>query len=133
LLSNAKRHQCASDYRSEIVELESAFEVFVGEYLSSRLNGKLRRVTLDWIFKHGVEEQLRACFCEITGKPLSKLFRKDYGEWKRHVKDKRNGIVHQGLKVTKLEAENARKATFDILTRIDNSVLEHFQVSLNFQ
>ncbi len=134
LLSNAKEHQLAKNYRSEIVELDSAFEVFVGEYLSNNLKEMFAQEIITWVLnQHNIGEPLEIGFILLNGKPLEKLYSEEYHVWKKHVRKKRNDIVHRGLGATKKDAEDARKATFDIMTKIDNSVLPQFQVELNLE
>ena len=130
LLSNAKRHQIAKNHRAEIVELESAVEVFIGEYLGKNLKTKLRQKTIDWILKRGIEDQMEIGFIELTGQPVAKMHPVEYRKWQKLVKATRNNIVHRGSQVTPEQAINAQKATFDILTKIDNTALIQFQISV---
>jgi hypothetical protein len=126
LLANSKEHQLRKDFRQEIVDLESAFEVFIGEYLGKNLDGILKAELIDWIFKFSIEEQLRAGFIALAGKPLHKLEPKYYAEWQRNVKELRDGIVHRGLSVNDEQARVAREAIFEIITRIDPTTIYYF-------
>lgn len=132
LLSSAKDQQKRRNFRSEIVELETAFEVFSDEYIARSLTARLRQETVDWLLKkQSIEEKLSVCFRELTGTTLPKLHSTEYNKWQQFVKNKRDSIVHKGSKITPEQARNARKATFDLLTRIDNSTMEHFQIQMD--
>jgi len=130
LLSNAKGHQLGKNYRSEIVELESAFEVFIAEYLGKNLKTKLRQGTIDWLLKLSIEEQIKIGFMELAGHTLAKLYPTEYREWQKSVKEMRDKIVHRGFQATPKQAKDARKATFDLITRADTSSMEHFQIQM---
>ncbi len=130
LLSSAKEHQKSKNYRSEIVELESAFEVFVGEYLGKNLQVKLRQETVNWFLKRSIEEELQIGFIELNGTPLKKLHEIPYRAWVTKVKQLRDAVVHQGINVTAEQAKVARKAVFDLIVKIDNSTFEQFQIQM---
>ncbi len=130
LLSIGKDHQKSKNFRSEIVELESAFEVFVGEYLATSLKVKLRQETISWVLKRSIEEQLNVGFAELFGSSLAKIHPVEYSKWVELVKERRDSIVHRGLPVTEEHARNARSALIDIIVNIDNSALNHFQVQM---
>ena len=131
LLSSAKGHQKSKNYRSEIVELESAFEVFVGEYLGKKLSAKLRQVTVNYLLKKSIEEQLSIGFMELVGSGLAKIHSGEYSKWQEEVKELRDSIVHRGISVTAEQAKKARKAVFDLIVKIDNSAFEQFQIQMN--
>lgn len=130
LLSSSKEHQLRKDFRPELVDLESAFEVFIGEYLGKNLKTKLRNETVNWILKFSIEEQLKAGFTELKGKPLSELESKAYGRWQRNVKEVRDSVVHRGASVTDEQAHEARDAVFDLITRIDPKTIDHFRIQM---
>lgn len=130
LISSSKQHQLRKDFRPEVVDLESAFEVFIGEYLGDKLKNKLRDETINWILKFSIEEQLKAGFMELTGKPLSKLESESYVRWQRGVKELRDSVVHRGVSVNGEKAREAREATFDLITRIDPSAIDHFKIHM---
>lgn len=130
LLSSAKNHQKKKNYRSEIVELESAFEVFISEYLGRPLLTKLRPETVDWLLKRSIEEVLRIGFTELTGSSLAKLHSEEYRKWKELVKEKRDSIVHRGTSVTAEEARDARKALFYLMVKVDSSAFAQFQIQM---
>lgn len=134
LLSSSKEYQLNKDFRTEVVYLESAFEVFVSEYIGDRLKPKLRAETIDWLLGHGITEVLRAGFKEITGKPLSKLEPKAYKNWEKNVRDVRNNVIHRGKTVDNDSARKAREAVFEIITRIEPRVLFDFMINiLNYE
>ncbi|MHA1665482.1 MAG: hypothetical protein ACTSVW_06575 [Candidatus Njordarchaeales archaeon] len=85
------------DFRAEIVELESSFEVFVSEFLRSNLTKKLREETINWLLKRSIEEILKIGFIELKSYPLSKLESKAHREWKRHVKELGDSVVRRRL------------------------------------
>lgn len=128
LLSSSKAHQLRKDFRSELVDLESAFEVFIGEYLGVMLKNKLRDETIEWILKLSIEEQLKIGFVELKGKALRDLEPEAYIMWQKNVKEKRDKVVHRGIFITEEEAINAREAVFDFMTKIDPSTLDQFQI-----
>jgi len=128
LLSSSKDYQLDRDFRSEVVYLESALEIFVAEFLGDRLKHKLRNETIDWILGHGITEILRAGFREVESKPLSQLMPKAYSSWERHLRDLRNSVIHRGQSVDSEQARAAREATFEIITRINPASLEHFKI-----
>jgi hypothetical protein len=128
LFSSSKGHQFRDDFRAELVDLESAFEVFVEQYLVKSLKGRLRDETVDWILKHSIDEILSIGFTELKGIPLSELEREAHGKWKRHAKELRDSVVHRGVPVTQDQAEQARRAVFDLVTRVDPKALDHFQI-----
>jgi hypothetical protein len=130
LLSSAKDHQKNKNHRSEIVELESAFEVFIGEYLGKNLRAKLRQETIDYLLKKSIEEQLSIGFTELVGSGLAKIHSREYSKWQEQVKELRDSIVHRGTSVTAEQAKEARKAVFDLIVRIDNSEFEQFQIQM---
>lgn len=126
LLASSKEHQLRKAFKQEVVDLESAFEVFIGEYLGKNLKGILKDELIDWIFKFSIEEQLRAGFIALTGKPLHNLQPKCYTEWQRNVKELRDGIVHRGSSVNDEQARVAREAAFEIVTRTDPTTINYF-------
>ena len=130
LLSSAKDHQKNKNYRSEIVELESAFEVFIGEYLGKNLRVKLRQETVNYLLKKSIEEQVNIGFTELLGSGLAKLHAIEYSKWQEQVKERRDSIVHRGTSVTGEQAKEARKAVFELIVRIDNSAFEQFQIQM---
>jgi hypothetical protein len=130
LISSSKEHQLRKDFKPELVDLESAFEVFVGEYLGKNLRSKLRRETVDWMLKRSIEEQLKIGFIELTGKSLSELQPVAYEKWQIHVKELRDSVVHRGAFVSDEQAIAGREAVFDLLTRIDPTAINYFQISL---
>jgi hypothetical protein len=132
LLTNTKEHQQRKNYRAEIVELESAFEVFFSEYLAKNLRTRLRQETIDWLLtKQRIEGQMAIGYRELTGQAITTQYPKEHGRWQNCVKEVRDRILHQGMEITSEQAIEARKAMFNYLTRIDNSTMEHFQIQMN--
>ncbi|RLG06343.1 MAG: hypothetical protein DRN59_03185 [Thaumarchaeota archaeon] len=131
LISNAKRHQLEKDYRAEIIELESAFEVFISDFLRNHLTSKLREGTINWLLRRSIEEVLRIGFIEIAGKPLSEIYPEAYREWKKRVKELRDSVVHRGAFVNREQAQRARKAVFELMTKIDPKIIDHFAFQVN--
>lgn len=131
LLSSAKGHQLREDFRSEVVDLESAFEVLVDNYLGERLRNKgWRDETIDWMLKHSIEEKLSKGFIELIGKSLAQVEPEAHGEWVRGVKELRNSVVHRGVTVTKEQAKEARGIVFGLIITIDPSAMEHFRIRI---
>ena len=132
LLSNAKEHQKSKNYRSEIVELESAFEIFFSDYLYKNLGARLRQETIDWLLKkQSIEGQMAVGYRELTGNNIAKQYPLQHSKWQNSVKEIRDRIVHQGITITSEQAVEARKATFNFLTTIDKSTMEQFQIQMN--
>jgi len=128
LLSDSKEHQLRKDFQSEIVYLESAFELYIAEYIGERLRTKLRNETVDWILNRSITEVLTVGFREIKGEPLSKLEPEAHGRWQNNVKKLRDSVVHRGTPVEAGQARKAREATFDLITRISPTAIEHFRI-----
>lgn len=118
------------DFRSELVDLESAFEVFIDEYLGKHLKNKPREETAGWILKRSIEEKLKIGFMELTGKSLSETKPKAYGRWQRGVKELRDSVVHRGASVTDEQAREARDAVLDLMTRINPNTIDYFQIQV---
>jgi len=131
LVSNSKDQQKVKNFRSEIVELESAFEVFFGEYLAKNLKTRLRQETIEWILKNRVDFQMAIGYRELTGQNIAKQYPIEHSKWKNCVKDVRDRIVHQGITITPEQATDARKAFFNFLTRMDNATMQQFQIEMN--
>ena len=130
LLSNSKKHQLQKDFRAELVELESAFEVFISEFPRRSLRSKLREETINWVLKRSTEEVLKVGFTELTGSPLSKLEPEAYVRWQRNVKELRDSVVHRGAFVSDEQAREAREAVFDLMTRIDPKTIDYFAIKV---
>jgi hypothetical protein len=130
LLSNSKEHQLRKDYRPELVDLESAFEVFIIEYLSENLGKKLKDETINWILNRSIEEVLKIGFIELNGKPLSELEKIAHERWRRNVKKLRDSVVHRGASVTDQQAREAREAMFDLMTKVDHTVIDYFRIQM---
>jgi hypothetical protein len=128
LLSSSKEYQLNKDFTSEVVYLESAFELYVAEFIGERLKPKLRAETIDWILGHGITEILKAGFRELEGKPLSKIEPKAYVNWEKNVKNLRNSIIHRGQLADAVQARKAREATFEIITRINPGSIDYFRI-----
>jgi hypothetical protein len=126
LLASSKEHQLRENFRQELVDLETAFEVFIGEYLGENLDGKLKDELVDWIFKLSLHQQLRAGFIALTGKSLHELQPEAHARWQKNVKQLRDAVVHKGFTVNSEQAREARQATFDFITRIDYTTIDHF-------
>lgn len=131
LISSSKEHQLRKDFRSEVVNLDSAFEVFIDEYLGRVLKNKIRHETIDWILeRRSINKKLEIGFIELSGIPLSELEPIAYGRWQEKVRKLRNDVVHRGASVTDEEARQARDAVFDLMTRIYSNTIEHFRIQL---
>jgi len=128
LLSSSKEHQLRKDFQSEIVYLESAFELYVAGYIGEGLRTKLRNETVDWILNRSINEVLSIGFKELKGEPLSKLEPEAYGKWDNSVRELRDSVVHHGTPVEADQARKAREATFDLITRISPAAIEHFRI-----
>jgi hypothetical protein len=130
LLSNSKNSQKSKNFRSEIVELESAFEVFFSEHLSKNLRTRLNQGTIDWLLKQSIKTLIAVGYREMTEKKITEQFPIEHGKWLKRVKEVRDHIVHQGMNVTPEQSLEARKAFFNFLTRIDSSTMEHFKIQM---
>jgi len=130
LLSSSIGHRLRRDFRSELVDLESAFEVFIGEFLGNRLKNKFREETVNWILKKSIEEQVKIGFTELEGKPLHEIEPEAYSKWQKNVKELRDFVVHRGQDVSEEQAKEARSAVFDLITKIDPSTIDHFQIQI---
>lgn len=128
LLSNSKRYQLLKDFRSELVELESSFEVFIGEYLGKNLRKKFNDETVSWILKLGIEQKLKIGITELKGKSLKELEPDAYQKWKNSVKELRDSVVHRGTFVNEGQAREAREVVFDLMTKIDPTIIDNFRI-----
>lgn len=128
LLSSSKEHQLRKDFQSEIVYLESAFEVFVSEFLWKKLSTLLNDKSIKWILKFSIEEQLKIGFTILADKSLSQLEPESYGTWQREVKEIRDNVIHRGISIKADQAQKARDATFDLITRINSEALDNFRI-----
>lgn len=128
LLSNSKKHQLLKDFRSELVELESSFEVFIGEYLGKNLRKKFNDETVIWILKLGIEQKLKIGITELKGKSLKELEPEAYDIWKKSVKEQRDFVVHRGNSINESQARKAREAVFELMTKIDPMIIDNFQI-----
>lgn len=131
LISSSKGHQLRKDFRSELVDLESAFEVFIDKYFGKHLKNKLREETVNWMLKKfSIEEKVKIGFKELTGKSLSEMEPTAHGRWQRCVKELRDSVVHRGASVTEEQAREARDAVFDLMTRINPTIIEYFRIQV---
>jgi hypothetical protein len=128
LLSSSKEHHLRKDFQSEIVYLESAFEMFVSEFLWKKLSSSLNDESITWILKFSIEEQLKIGFTIFTGKSLSQLEPDSHGTWQREVKMIRDNVIHRGISIKADQAQKARAATFDLITRINSETLDYFKI-----
>jgi hypothetical protein len=114
LLANAKGYEINRNFRMEIVELETAFEVFLYEYLKPKLKPLFTEPIVETIFQHfrRMEDVTTLVFEMATGKRLREILKganleKLYGVWKEFGKDKRDKILHRGEEVSESEAKKA--------------------------
>jgi len=136
ILSNAKGYEIDKDYRMEIVELETAFEVFLTEYLKLRLEQKCAGNVVETIFKHirRMDDVTADIFKVTTGQKLRDMLRngnrpKLYANWKKYVKEQRNRILHRGFKVDKAQAKKAFETIFKIILFLEPKSLEYLYTS----
>lgn len=137
LLANAKGYEINKDFRMEIVELETAFEVFLYEYLKPKLKTMCTDQIMEMIFQHfrRMEDITNFVFKIPTGKTLRGMLKeanrdKLYGIWKECVKDQRDKILHKGEGVTNSQAKKAFEAVFKIIVFLEPKSLEYLQTSL---
>jgi hypothetical protein len=127
VISNSKGHQVRKDYRLEVIDLETAFELFIDDYLITRLKERgWRKETLGWLSTHFLRNKMDIGFRELEGRTLDKLFKEEYSNWRKDLYHVRNGVVHQGKSVNCEEIKKAREALFGIITKIDVRTLEQF-------
>ena len=137
LLANAKGYEINRNFRMEIVELETAFEVFLYEYLKPKLKPLFTEPIVETIFKHfrRMEDVTTLVFEMATGKKLREILKeanleKLYGVWKEFGKDKRDKILHRGEEVSKSEAKKAFEAVFKMIVFLEPKSLEYLKTSL---
>ena len=136
LLSNAKGYEIESNYRMEIVELETAFEVFLAEYLKPRLEKICTDQIVEMIFEHfrRMEDVTTLVFKVATGKKLKEMLEdvgraELHGNWKKYVKDQRDRILHRGQEISKIQAKKAFETVFKIIVILEPKSLEYLYTS----
>jgi len=132
LLSNAKGYEINGDFRMAIVELETAFEIFIVEYLRKGLKDKYSPNVLEHLFQHfkRVEDELTILFEIATGKTLRQILKeanqpKLYSKWQQHVKEKRDRTVHRGENIEEKEFKEGFKSVFKIILLLDPEALNY--------
>lgn len=53
-----------------------------------------------------------------------------YQRWQKSVRELRDSVVHRGSPINEKQARDARKAVFDIMTKIDPTVMDNFRIQL---
>jgi hypothetical protein len=130
LITNAKNAQLRHDNRLQLVELETAFELFAYDYVLNSLRSKgIREETIEWISKRNIDDLLSIWFREATGNKASELFAQIHSKWSNDVKKLRDAVVHKGEKVTLEQVQEARGAVFDYIIAINISTIDQFQVA----
>jgi hypothetical protein len=130
LITNAKNAQLRHDYRLQLVELETAFELFAFDYVLNSLQSKgIREETIKWISRRNIDELLSVWFQEATGNKASVLFAQIHSKWFNAVKNLRDGVVHHGVNVTREQVQEARGAVFDYMIAINISTIDQFRVA----
>lgn len=137
LLSSAKAFEIEKNFRMEIVEVETAFEVFISSYLRSKLQKLASHDVVELIFDrfHRMEDVTTRLFEAATGKTLRKMLdeanrQELYGKWKGGVKDKRDAIVHAGVNVGSDEAKEAFETVFEIVLFLKPQALNYLYSSV---
>jgi hypothetical protein len=131
LLASSKNDQLRKDFRLEIVNLESCFEVFVSDYLRPILINKgIRKETVQWMLKHRIDLILSVAFREATGQTISQIFPDIYRRWSQNVKELRDSVIHEGVIPTEKQTEEACEIIFKFIMAIDPSIIEELKIRL---
>lgn len=132
ILSLAKNDQLRKDFRLEVVNLESAFEIFVKEHLKPLLQQKgIIGQRLDWVLRRGIDLFMSKWFKVATGQEASERYGELHERWQKEAKDLRNDVVHHGAPVDSHSSQLARKAIIDYILAIEPEAAEHFMVSVS--
>ena len=78
--------------------------------------------------KLSIEEELKIGFTELKGKSLNEIEQNAYQRWQKSVKELRDSVVHRGSAINEKQAREARKAVFDLMTKIDPTVMDNLRV-----
>jgi Tfp pilus assembly protein PilF len=132
MISIAKNDQLRADFRLELVNLESAFEIFVSQYLRPLLekNGIIGD-RLDWVLRRGIERKMSKWFKEATGQEAREWYGSLHERWKTDAKDLRNAVVHHGETVDQEKAKKARSVIIDYILSIDARSVEYFMIKVS--
>jgi len=106
LLINAKNEWFYDNFRIAVIEAETAFEVFIDEYIAKKYREKgISTLKIENILKAGLENLLEDHVKKLSGYDFKNS--NEYQEWKEKAYSIRNGIVHDGKSTNKPEAWNA--------------------------
>ena len=108
-------------YRNAIVEITSAFDIFLVDFLNKEFEKKKYEEQLikylisrckdfNFMLKEGLKIAKGKSFGEIDDKLLDKF--------KQEVLKLRNDVIHRGIKVTQKESENAIKIINEMMSKI---------------
>jgi len=101
----------------QVVTAETAFELFVDDFLSTRL--KLKPNTIRWVQKRSIEEKVSVWYGEAMGQGLPTQFRQEYSQWQRDAKEVRDSIVHRRYQTTLQQGKAAFEAVLCLISRMD--------------
>jgi hypothetical protein len=116
-LADSKGYEMQKDSNMQVVTAETAFELFVDDFLSTNL--KLKKNTIRWVQKRSIEEKVSVWYGEAMGQSLSTQFRQEYSRWQRDAKEVRDSIVHRRYQTSLRQGKAAFKAVLCLLSRID--------------
>lgn len=127
-LADAKGYEIQRDSNMQVVAAETAFELFMDNFLSTRL--KLKPRTKRWVLKRSIDEKLSVWYAEARGRSLPIEFKEEYSEWQTAAKEVRDSIVHRRYQTNLREGKEAFKAVLRLITRIDPSWLGELRWSV---
>jgi len=134
MLSSSTAHKSRKDFRSEVVDLESAVELFIDDYLGDKLHSRGFGIRIiEWIFRRNINEKLSIWLEELTGKNLTVMNSQISGNWQKNLKELRNSIVHRGHIVTPDEALEARRAAIDLILKVNPRAINEFRIRLSWR
>lgn len=125
-LADSKGYELRKDSNMQIVTAETAFELFVDDFLSTRL--KLKHNTIRWVQKRSIEEKVSIWYGEAVGQSLPSQFKQEYSHWQRDAKELRDSIVHRRCQTTLQRGKAAFKAVIYLVSRIDPKWFLNFLV-----
>lgn len=108
LLHRAKHSERIRDYRTAVIEADSAFETFVTEILAQKLN------------EMGIPPKIVTRILDHRGEKMSWVeglfpkFRRS--DWNKKVAEPRNKAMHKGDEIKESEASECFKAIFEFLS-----------------
>lgn len=106
LILNAKNHLFYDDYNVSVLEVGTAFETFIDEFLFHKYKSQgIEEPQIIIMLQTGLQNLLKEHVKKVTSFDFGNSA--EYSEWYKNAYQIRNYIVHEGKILTKQEAVNA--------------------------